>query len=145
GESPRAALHRWSAWRTRRRPPGQGADAVAARGAECAAREARAASRAPRGAASRWAASRRTASRGAAMSLGVLHVAQPCGGGVAAYVTAACTDQLRRGWNVAVACPDDGRLPRDLADLGVPHLAWPATRGPGPSILDEVRRLGHLV
>jgi glycosyltransferase involved in cell wall biosynthesis len=75
----------------------------------------------------------------------VLHVAQPTDGGVAAYVVAACRDQVARGWDVAVACPPEGRLPADLASLGIPWLDWAAGRSPGPGSLDEARRLGRLV
>jgi glycosyltransferase involved in cell wall biosynthesis len=76
-------------------------------------------------------------------ALRVLHVAQPTDGGVAGYVVAACRDQAARGWDVAVACPPGGRLAEDLANLGVPWLAWPARRGPGGT-RDEARRLGRL-
>ncbi|GAA3208968.1 glycosyltransferase [Dactylosporangium siamense] len=75
----------------------------------------------------------------------VLHVAQPRDGGVAAYVTAAVADQLARGWDVAVACPPDGRLAADLARTGVPHRSWPATRGPGRATPGELRALGRLL
>ncbi len=77
--------------------------------------------------------------------LNVVHVAQPTGGGVAAYLVAACRDQLARGWDVAVACPPGGRLAADLAGLGVPWLSWPARRGPGTDARDEARRLADLV
>ena len=79
------------------------------------------------------------------MSLAVLHVAQPREGGVAGYVVAACLDQLARGWDVAVACPEDGRLADDLRRAGIPHLAWSAVRRPGPESLGEARRLGALI
>jgi glycosyltransferase involved in cell wall biosynthesis len=75
----------------------------------------------------------------------VLHVAQPVDGGVAGYAVAACLDQLARGWEVAVACPDGGWLPARLAELGVPRLPWAAVRTPGPSSVDEARRLRRLV
>ncbi|GAB3845179.1 glycosyltransferase [Dactylosporangium cerinum] len=75
----------------------------------------------------------------------VLHVAQPRDGGVAGYVTAAGVDQLARGWDVAVACPPDGRLAADLARTGVPHRSWPATREPGRATPGELRALARLV
>lgn len=75
----------------------------------------------------------------------VLHVAQPTNGGVAGYVISVCRDQLARGWNVAVACPPDGWLSGELSRLGVPALAWPARRSPGPGSVDEARCLGRLV
>jgi glycosyltransferase involved in cell wall biosynthesis len=79
------------------------------------------------------------------MSVNVLHVAQPRDGGVAGYVLAACLDQLARGWDVAVACPDDGRLAADLARAGVPRLSWPAQRSPGPGSARETLRLRALI
>jgi glycosyltransferase involved in cell wall biosynthesis len=75
----------------------------------------------------------------------VLHVAQPREGGVAGYVVAACLDQLARGWNVTVACPDDGRLAADLARAGIPRLSWAAVRSPGPSSMAEAIRLRAAV
>jgi len=71
----------------------------------------------------------------------ILHVAQPVDGGVAAYVLAACADQLARGWRVAVACPDGGRLADGLAAAGIPRLRWTAGRNPGPGSMAEARRL----
>ncbi|MEV4703391.1 glycosyltransferase [Actinoplanes sp. NPDC049316] len=78
------------------------------------------------------------------MSPAVLHVAQPRDGGVARYVVAACRDQMARGWRVAVACPDGGRLAADLAAAGIPRLRWPAVRSPGPESLAEALRLRAL-
>jgi glycosyltransferase involved in cell wall biosynthesis len=78
-------------------------------------------------------------------AVSVLHVAQPTDGGVAGYVVSACRDQIRRGWNVTVACPPEGRLAAELSTLGVPWLSWPAGRSPGTASLDEARRLGRLV
>ncbi|GII00972.1 hypothetical protein Pta02_29800 [Planobispora takensis] len=74
----------------------------------------------------------------------VLHVAQPVDGGVAVYVAAVAADQARRGWNVAVACPGRGRLPAELAALGVRWLEWEAGRSPGPCCPGEARRLRRL-
>lgn len=79
------------------------------------------------------------------MSPAVLHVAQPREGGVAGYVVAAAQDQLARGWDVAVACPDGGRLADDLRAAGVPRLTWPAVRSPGRDSLAEARRLRALI
>ncbi|WP_214321164.1 glycosyltransferase [Nonomuraea sediminis] len=75
----------------------------------------------------------------------VLHVAQPTDGGVAGYVVAAATDQMRRGWHVTVAAPAEGPLRERLAEAGIGHLAWQARRSPGPSSLAEARALGRLV
>jgi glycosyltransferase involved in cell wall biosynthesis len=75
----------------------------------------------------------------------ILHVSQPVDGGVAAYVLAAALDQRRRGWDVAVACPDGGRLAADLDRAGITRLPWAARRSPGPWALGEARRLARIV
>jgi glycosyltransferase involved in cell wall biosynthesis len=77
--------------------------------------------------------------------LDILHVVQPDHGGVAGYVVAACLDQVARGWDVAVACPDGGRLATDLASAGITRLTWRAERSPGPASMGEVLRLGQLI
>ncbi|GIJ68147.1 glycosyltransferase [Virgisporangium ochraceum] len=79
------------------------------------------------------------------MSTAVLHVAQPVDGGVAAYVLAACLDQVARGWRVTVACPDGGRLAASLATAGIPRVNWNAGRGPGRGSVGEARRLAAIV
>lgn len=71
----------------------------------------------------------------------VLHVTQPTDAGVAAYVAALSSDQQARGWEVTVACPTAGRLPEDLASLGVRRISWPATRSPSASTAVETLRL----
>ncbi|WP_336204076.1 glycosyltransferase [Nonomuraea sp. LPB2021202275-12-8] len=80
-----------------------------------------------------------------ALTPSVLHVTQPVDGGVGAYVAMAAADQARRGWRVAVACPPSGPLAGELAGLGVPCLAWAATRSPGPSDVAQARRLSRIV
>jgi len=75
----------------------------------------------------------------------ILHVTQPTEAGVAAYVTALCRDQMRRGWNVVVACPDDGRIVGDLDSAGVPRMTWDATRSPGARSAPEAMRLVRLL
>lgn len=65
----------------------------------------------------------------------VLHAAQPVDGGVARAVAQAAVDQVARGWDVTVACPD-GPLADDLAAAGVPRLHWdarPARRASTPA------------
>src|SRR5882757_4520903 len=74
----------------------------------------------------------------------ILHVAQPTDGGVRRYLAAACADQIARGWQVVVACPD-GPLAVDLDALGVPRRSWSATRSPGPSIVGETLALSRIV
>ncbi|GAT65225.1 glycosyl transferase family 1 [Planomonospora sphaerica] len=81
----------------------------------------------------------------AALAPSVLHVSRPVDGGVAGYVAALAADQVRRGWNVAVACPGSGRLPDELAALGVQWLRWEASRSPGAGVPGEARRLRRLI
>lgn len=75
----------------------------------------------------------------------VLHVSQPTHGGVAVCAVQAAADQVRRGWDVAVACPADGELATRLDSLDISHLPWRATRSPGPSILREAFDLRRIV
>jgi glycosyltransferase involved in cell wall biosynthesis len=75
----------------------------------------------------------------------VLHVSQPRDGGVAAYVLAAARDQVARGWDVKVACPDGGRLADGLAAIGVDRLPWSAVRNPGREAVAEAMRLRALI
>jgi glycosyltransferase involved in cell wall biosynthesis len=74
----------------------------------------------------------------------VLHVAQPTDGGVRRYLVAACLDQIARGWQVVVACPE-GPLADDLDALGVPRRPWSATRSPGPSVVGESIALSRII
>ena len=53
--------------------------------------------------------------------------------------------QVERGWRVAVACPLEGDLPRWVTAAGARHLAWRASRAPGPSVVGETLRLRKLV
>lgn len=71
----------------------------------------------------------------------VLHVTQPTTAGVARAVLALAEDQLRRGWDITVASPQEADLTDWLAAVGVRHETWCASRSPGPSLLGEVRRL----
>lgn len=77
--------------------------------------------------------------------MSVLHVAQPTDGGVARYVADVAADQMARGRRVTVACPADGRLPRDVAAAGVAHETWAASREPGPGTVAEARGLAGIV
>lgn len=81
----------------------------------------------------------------AGAGLVVLHAVQPTEAGAAHYVAAVAADQLARGWWVVVACPPRGWLPAELDARGVPWLAWPAARGPGPRTAAEALRLRGLV
>jgi glycosyltransferase involved in cell wall biosynthesis len=77
--------------------------------------------------------------------LRVLHVSQPTEGGVAVCVVNIAADQVRRGWDAAVACPPQGDLAQHLKALGILHVPWHATRSPGLSALREARDLRWIV
>jgi glycosyltransferase involved in cell wall biosynthesis len=77
--------------------------------------------------------------------LSVLHVAQPVDYGIAILTAALVADQVRRGWDVTVACPDGGYLAELARDAGGTRVRWNATRGPGPQVAGETRRLSQIV
>lgn len=78
------------------------------------------------------------------MALSILHVTQPTEGGVGRQVLALITDQVERGFEVAVACPRRGELPERLAAAGIRHLPWTAERRPGPGVAIETAALGRI-
>lgn len=75
----------------------------------------------------------------------ILHVSQPTEGGVGRYVADAVADQVRRDWQVTVACPAYGDLPREVSASGARHIDWSAERAPGPGVLLEARRISQIV
>jgi glycosyltransferase involved in cell wall biosynthesis len=75
----------------------------------------------------------------------VLHVAQPTHGGLVTCVGDPVSDQVRRGWDIWVACPPDGELPGVVAGAGASFRPWPAARSPGPSSARETLRLREIV
>lgn len=75
----------------------------------------------------------------------VLHVAQPVDGGVARVVTQVAADQVARGWDVVVACPDEGQLPHALRAAGVRVETWRGVRGPRAGTPARVRALSAVV
>ena len=75
----------------------------------------------------------------------VLHVAQPTSGGLPRCVAPPVADQVARGWEVVVASPDDGDLPRFVRDAGARHVPWRASRSPGPSTAAETARIARTV
>jgi len=77
------------------------------------------------------------------VSLSVLHVSQPVDGGVARSVSDLVSDQVGRGWRVAVASPV-GPLARQVTEVGAEHLAWRAGRAPGPASILEAGSLGRI-
>lgn len=77
--------------------------------------------------------------------LSILHVAQPTDHGVAVCVAALAHDQVQRGWEVAVACPDTGRLPDEVVDAGAAHHVWPADRAPHRALARERTALAAAI
>lgn len=75
----------------------------------------------------------------------VLHIAQPLDAGVPRVAGDLVADQIRRGWEVTVACPQESDLRGSAENAGARHLPWEAKRAPGPSVSGEVRRLAVLV
>lgn len=53
--------------------------------------------------------------------------------------------QSRDGLQVAVACPGDSYLARELALRQITHLPWAASRNPGPAVVREASDLARLV
>ncbi|MDQ4026003.1 MAG: glycosyltransferase, partial [Actinomycetota bacterium] len=76
--------------------------------------------------------------------LSILHVAQPTRGGVASCVLALASDQVRRRWQVSVACPP-GPFADDVAAAGAIHHPWAARRNPGPSLVAETVRIRRII
>jgi glycosyltransferase involved in cell wall biosynthesis len=75
----------------------------------------------------------------------VLLVSQPTITGVAQCVLDWSTGLAERGWDVHVACPDDGWLGQACSLAGVTTHLWSATRSPGPSLIGESRAFWRLV
>jgi glycosyltransferase involved in cell wall biosynthesis len=75
----------------------------------------------------------------------VLHVSQPVTEGVANWVVDLVTDQRSRGYETVVACPGDSPLSERVRAAGSEQRDWAATRQPGPSVLDEIRRLRRII
>ena len=77
--------------------------------------------------------------------LRILHVSQPTTAGVMVVVRELLRDQVERGWDVSVACPEIGDLREEALRLRARWLHWPATRSPGPSVLKETRRISAII
>jgi glycosyltransferase involved in cell wall biosynthesis len=75
----------------------------------------------------------------------VLHVAQPTHGGLVSCVGAPVADQVRRGWDVWVACPPAGDLTGVVHEAGAILRPWPARRSPGLSTARETLWLRDIV
>jgi glycosyltransferase involved in cell wall biosynthesis len=79
------------------------------------------------------------------MSLSVLHVTQPTSSGVGRQVIALMSDQVERGFELAVACPPGGELPEAAVKMDVRHLPWTAERLPGLGVALEIAELRRAV
>ncbi|HEU0304885.1 MAG TPA: glycosyltransferase [Gaiellaceae bacterium] len=75
----------------------------------------------------------------------VLHVSQPTEAGVALVVRQLAADQVRRGYDVRVACPQAGPLAGEVGEAGAEHHDWPARRAPGLSVAGETIRLRRII
>lgn len=75
----------------------------------------------------------------------VLHLAQPTDGGVARVVIDLSRDQVRRGWDVIVGCPEGGVLAEGLARGGVPRRRWDAVRAGRSAAPSQLRAIRELV
>jgi glycosyltransferase involved in cell wall biosynthesis len=72
-------------------------------------------------------------------------VARPPIAGVPRYVGELVHDQIRRGWDVAVACPAESEARALATSAGAGTAVWAATRSPGASTLSESRSLARIV
>jgi glycosyltransferase involved in cell wall biosynthesis len=75
----------------------------------------------------------------------VLHVAQPLDAGVPRAAADLVADQVQRGFEVVVACPQASLLGAWAQRAGAGRLRWEATRAPGPSVPRETRALARVV
>ena len=75
----------------------------------------------------------------------MLHVSQPVDAGVARCVADLVTDQVERGWRVAVACPRDGGLANEARERGAVHVDWCAEREPGLAVARETREIARVI
>lgn len=75
----------------------------------------------------------------------VLHVAQPTVDGVARVISALTEDQVSRGWNVILACPEDGWLAAEAAVHGARVVGWEAARDPGRSVPSELAAFSRIL
>jgi glycosyltransferase involved in cell wall biosynthesis len=82
---------------------------------------------------------------GASSRRSVLHVSQPTEGGVGRYVADLASDQVARGWDVAVVSPTYGELSARIAAEGARHIPWTAGRMPGPSSVLHAVSLAGIV
>ena len=74
-------------------------------------------------------------------SIRKLHVCQPVDGGVARVVLEQAKYEKTLDWSVAVACPSDSWLSREVMGADVLHIPWQASRSPFTGILSSARGL----
>jgi glycosyltransferase involved in cell wall biosynthesis len=77
--------------------------------------------------------------------ISVLHVVQPLTEGVPGWVGILVRDQMQRGLNPAVACPQASDVVRIANKVGAVHVPWEAGRGIGLSVVRETRTLTDIV
>lgn len=75
----------------------------------------------------------------------VLMVSQPTIAGVAQCVLDWSLGIAARGWQVTVACPDDGWLRRRCADADLATAAFDSQRSPTANVAGEARQLASII
>lgn len=75
----------------------------------------------------------------------VLFAAQPTVAGVAQCVVDWTTGLRDRGWDVALACPDDGWLATRCRDAGIPVDRWDSVRQPYKGLRKELGQMKEIV
>ncbi len=77
--------------------------------------------------------------------LRVLMVSQPTTAGVAQCVLDWSIGLARGGWEVSVACPEDGWLREKLRTAGIPVHLWESQRSPTAGIRAESKALSAII
>ena len=75
----------------------------------------------------------------------ILFAAQPTVAGVAQCVLDWTTGLRDRGWDVNLACPDDGWLSQRCADAGISVDRWDSVRQPYKGVRRELSQLRAIV
>jgi glycosyltransferase involved in cell wall biosynthesis len=79
------------------------------------------------------------------VGLRVLHVAQTSEYGLGRYIADLVGEQVRAGWEVAVAGDPASEVRGRVVESGAAWLPWVASREPGPSVWREIRALRVVV
>ncbi|MDQ1446581.1 MAG: hypothetical protein QOI20_3045 [Acidimicrobiaceae bacterium] len=77
--------------------------------------------------------------------LRVLHVAQSSEYGLGRYLADLVDEQLRAGWQVAVAGDPASEVRTRVVAAGGAWVPWAASRQPGPSVVGETQALGRVI